>query len=119
MAQQVWTFYDKSGALNTFGMHHGEESGHVLAYLNNEILIIDFGIKDDKTYSFFFDDELLQFKIIKRSDAFEYILATDRDAPTPLNKKIKLQKKQERLVVITLVLVAAVAAYLIGSLLKK
>jgi hypothetical protein len=54
MAQQFWTFHDQRGTEHCFGIYHGESSGHFVAYLDEKVMIIDFGILEDKTYNFFF-----------------------------------------------------------------
>jgi hypothetical protein len=115
MAQQVWTFYDRSGTLHTFGIYHGEDSGHVMAYLDNAIMILDFKILDNKTYSFYYDEELLHFKIVKKGDFYEYKLENDLNAPTPLNEKNKLETRQERKIIMLLFAIILVVAYTIWS----
>jgi hypothetical protein len=63
MAQQFWHFNDQAGFQHTFGIYHGEESGHFVAYLDDRVMLVDFEIYNDKSYHFYFERELLEFKI--------------------------------------------------------
>ena len=111
MNQQVWTFYDQRGIHHSFGIYHGELSGHFIAYLDDKILIIDFGILADKRYSFFFERELLHFDIIKKSHGFEYSLIVDKKSDTEFNRELKKEKKEE-LHIILLILLIIIAVFL-------
>lgn len=65
MAQQVWNFKDQFGVDHSFGIYHGEESGHFISYLDNQIMHIDFMILAEKQYSFYINHELMRFSIQK------------------------------------------------------
>ncbi|MBK6545486.1 MAG: hypothetical protein IPO78_03180 [Saprospiraceae bacterium] len=105
MTQQVWTFYDQGGMDHVFGMYHGEQSGHFVAYLDQKILIIDFGIVADKTYTFFFEQELLNFHILKKPDGFEYELKVDTKAKTQLNLNRNSERRDELHIVLLICLI--------------
>jgi len=38
MGQQSWSFTDYFGTEHNFGIYHGEESGHLVCYLDNSIM---------------------------------------------------------------------------------
>lgn len=119
MAQQVWTFYDRAGTFHTFGIYHNEDSGHFLAYLDNKIMIIDFNIKDNKEYSFYFEEELLHVKLISGTEGFEYELVNDLSAKTPLNVRLEKEKKQETHILVLIILIILLLGYTIYSFSKK
>lgn len=112
MGQQVWIMDSITGEHYTLGLYHGEDSGNVLIYLNNEIFLIDYKIFEYKTYNFFIGNEFMKLTIQKIKEDFEYLLEVDKETPTPLNSAIKKQEKEEQnfqlfgLIFICLVLVA-------------
>ena len=57
MAQQVWNFKDQFGVDHSFGIYHGEESGHFISYLDNQIMHIDFIGEHQFKYDFTSDTE--------------------------------------------------------------
>ena len=69
MGQQIWNIMDITGEEYVLGIYHGEDSGHVVVYLNNNIIIIDFKILMSKTYHFFIGHEFMQLKIVKNKVA--------------------------------------------------
>jgi hypothetical protein len=107
MAQQFWTFHDQSSVEHTFGIYHGEDSGHLVAYLDDRVMIIDFGILDDKSYNFFFERELLKLDIHKNGSGFDYTLNVDKKTPTELNVEIKKERKEEIHIIILILLIVA------------
>lgn len=72
--QKQWSFYDPFGRLYVIGFYHGQESGNFVLYINNNISIIDFNIKDDKAYSFIIGNRLLQLSIKKDTSGYDYNL---------------------------------------------
>ena len=107
MAQQFWTFYDQYSVEHTFGIYHGEESGHLVVYLDDRVMIIDFGIINDKSYNFFFERELLKLDIQKIEDGFVYKLNVDKETPTELNVEIKTERKEELHITILIIFIVA------------
>ncbi len=108
MAQQFWTFHDQTGTEHSFGIFHGEESGHFVAYLDDRVMIIDFGILDNKSYNFFFERELLRFNIQKKDNEFFYTLKVDKETNTELNVEIKKERKDEIHIIILIILIVVV-----------
>lgn len=73
---------------------HGAESGHLLVYCDSNIILIDFSVLDDKTYTFFIDEQLCEISIEKQSNGqFLYGFEINKQADTPRNR---LRKKIER-----------------------
>lgn len=89
MGQQTWNILDITGEEYTLGIYHGEESGHVVVYLNNTIMIIDFKILMSKSYHFFIGHEFMHLKIIKNLEEYSYSLEVDLNADTPYNIQLK------------------------------
>ena len=119
MGQQVWTFRDQMGMDHSFGVYHGEESGHVLCYLDNQILIIDFNILQDKEYSFYVQEELLNFRIIKTNEEFRYDLQVDTESNTPLNLQRKSEQRDNKKMIMIGIVMALLFIKLIVYLIVK
>ena len=68
------------------GLFHGDNTGHVLVHCNTRIMLIDFSVRQSKTYSFFLGDELCELSIEADADGYRYQCALNREAATPLNK---------------------------------
>ncbi len=115
MTQQFWHFHDRAGTEHTFGIYHGDESGHFVAYLDDRVMIIDFGILDDKSYHFYFERELLIFKIEKKDNGFLYHLNVDKTSDTELNLELKKEKREEIhiiILVVCIILIVLLSLYL-------
>lgn len=96
MAQLQWTVPGLGGRNYRVGMYHGESSGHLMVHCNNKIMLIDFGVKDSKNYSFFLDQELFELHIIKEQGRFSYDLKHNEDIDSPHNRRREQEKKTGR-----------------------
>ncbi len=96
MGQQIWNMDSVTGEHYTLGLYHGEESGNVVIYLNNEIFLIDYKILEQKSYNFFIGNEFMKLTIKKMKEDFEYLLEVDTETPTPLNSAMKKQEDEEQ-----------------------
>ncbi|MBK7226671.1 MAG: hypothetical protein WAS56_14575 [Saprospiraceae bacterium] len=95
MAQQVWNFKDQFGVDHSFGIYHGEESGHFISYLDNQIMHIDFMILAEKQYSFYINHELMRFSIQKIGEhQFKYDFTSDTESSTPFNEYLSKSKNE-------------------------
>ena len=74
-------------------LFHGEKEGHVLITVNNKVTVIDFKVRDTKSYPLFLDDEFCEIKITKRDGHFYYTFDINKEAQTPLNE---VRRKRER-----------------------
>ena len=88
-----WTYVADKGVKHRVGLMHGAESGHLLVYCDAKIILIDFEILEDKTYSFFIDEQLCEISIEKIKGQFYYSFEINKTADTPRNN---LRKKIER-----------------------
>lgn len=96
MAQQVWYMKDITGDEYTLGLYHGEESGNLMVYLNNAIMIIDFKINGNKDYHFYIGHEFMHLRIVKKSDQYEYQLSVDTESDTPYNLSLRKGAREEQ-----------------------
>ena len=96
MAQAGWTYTDLFGRKFYIGLYHGDESGHVVLYVNNKISIIDFNINDSKNYAIYIGRDLLKIELDNSSGDFTYRLSMDEsikakpDYPSWYMKVIKV-----------------------------
>lgn len=96
MAQQQWTVPGYGGIPYKVGLYHGERTGHLLVHCNNKIMIIDFGVKEDKHFSFMLGEELYELDIVKKPQGYEYIFKHNEDIATPHNVRRKESNETDR-----------------------
>jgi hypothetical protein len=117
MAQQFWHFNDQAGFQHTFGIYHGEESGHFVAYLDDRVMLVDFEIYNDKSYHFYFERELLELKIEKKQNGYLYFLHVDTTSNTALNLEKKQENRLEKMAIIlvlTIMVIVLIILFLKG-----
>ena len=88
MSQYRWTFYDPNQGTQTLGLYHGDKSGHVMIYLNQKVVIIDFEVHQSKSYSLMLNQSLLELKLNKDNGKFLYKFERTRipDENSSINK---------------------------------
>lgn len=74
MAQINWTYYSLTGLPYDIEMYHGDDSGHIILMVNEEITMIDFNKKHNHKYSFYIENQLLELDISEHNSTFEYVL---------------------------------------------
>lgn len=74
MAQLNWTYYSLRGIPYSIDMYHGDESGHLILFVNSEIIHVDFNLTHDHSYSFYIENQLLEFNIEGQGSAYDYSL---------------------------------------------
>jgi hypothetical protein len=85
------------------GLYHGTQSGHLLVYCNSKIVLIDFKVRESKTYSMFLDEELLELKLDRKENTFFYSFQINKEADTPRNRqRIEDERRDLRQAVIVL-----------------
>ena len=94
MNQFNWTYLADNGANHQVVLMHGATSGHLLVYCNTSIILIDFGVLETSSYSFFIEEELCELRIERQGDEFSYGFDVDREADTPLNNARKEKEKK-------------------------
>lgn len=78
-------------------LYHGNKTGHVLIHCNMKIMLIDFGVLQSKTYSFFIENELCEIVMERKGNQFFYDFEINRQVDTPLNRaRNQLEKKHWR-----------------------
>lgn len=116
MAQHNWAYSSTSGKQYAVGLYHGTESGHLMVYCDLRVILIEFSILQDYTYSFFIEDDLLDLKIKRRGEGFQYGFEVNKEADTPKNQARKVQAKQEkRWMSVSLVVVGIIAILFLGA----
>lgn len=93
MAQLQWTVPGYGGRNYRVGMYHGEDSGHLMVHCNNKVMLIDFGVKDSKNYSFYLDQELFELQLKREQGRFSYDLKHNEDIDSPHNRRRQQEKK--------------------------
>jgi hypothetical protein len=88
MSQSTWLYSDKNGTDYEINIYHGDESGHILIYVNDKIMQIDFGIFNAQNYTFLIDDVLFELSVYAAPDGFEYRLSGDG---APLENKLNIK----------------------------
>ncbi len=88
-----WTYLADMGKKHHVGLMHGAESGHLLVYCDSNIILIDFKVLEDKTYTFFIDEQLCEISIEKMNGQFYYGFEINKKADTPRNR---MRKKIEK-----------------------
>lgn len=63
MPQIFWKYKNLSGTDYDINLYHGDISRHVLVYIGQEIIKIDFSVLGDKEYSFMLGEELFKLSI--------------------------------------------------------
>ena len=85
MAQIRWLYASPSLKQYRIGLYHGDKSRHVLLYINNRISVIDFSVKEDKTYSFFIEEEFCELSMRKEATHWSYDFLINTEILTPAN----------------------------------
>ncbi len=97
MNQFNWTYLADNGKQHHVGLMHGAESGHLVVHCNSKIILIDFKVLTNSTYSIFIDEQLCEISIERRGDDFFYGFKIDSKADTPRNRQRKRIEKKHML----------------------
>ena len=96
MNKQHWTYMSSKGRRTQIAMFHNTVNGNLLISCGNDIALAEFDVLDNKSFSFFFNEELLRIDIIKEGNEFSYKFESDKEADTPLNRERAVEKKKRR-----------------------
>ena len=94
MNQLSWTYLADNGKQHHVGLAHGAESGHLVVHCNSKVVLIDFKVLGDASYSIFIDEQLCEISIEKQEDKFFYGFEINNQADTPRNRARKKLEKQ-------------------------
>jgi hypothetical protein len=96
MAQQAWSITGHYGNTYNIGLFHGDKTHHVVVHCNNNIVAIDFGVKESKMYTLFLDQQLCEVSIDHTGgERFTYDCRINYDAETPLNLQRRKQREED------------------------
>jgi len=116
--QLNWTYLADNGKQHFVGLAHGAETGHLVVHCNSKVVLIDFKVFENASYSIFIDEQLCKISIEKREAQYYYSFEIDIQADTPRNRARKKLEKQHLLQSIaflgTLVLVVSIAIFSIS-----
>lgn len=118
MSQLNWTYLDNTGKKFQVGLYHGDKSGHLMVYVNSQIVIVDFKVKDSKSYSFYIGAELCELNLHRQATNFEYSLLRNESVDTPLNRARKKQKSKYNIYLIIIAVLFLVLALGIPLMLR-
>lgn len=59
-------------------MYHGEDSGHLIFFVNSDVTMIEFSQKEPRSFNFYIENQLIEFNIKKESTQFEYVLTPQK-----------------------------------------
>jgi hypothetical protein len=113
MAQMKWTYVADSGQQYRVVLYHGSRSGHVLVTVNQKVSIVDFYVRNTKSYQILLEDELFLLELEKGPKGFGYAFAIDKQADTDRNKARRKQKNRS---IVWIVLGALVFFGIAGSI---
>lgn len=94
LAQLRWIYVSPSAKHYNVGLYHGDRSKHVLVHINNSISVIDFSVKEDKTYTFYIEEQLCELSLQDEGDHWSYAFEINTVALTPAN--IQRRKREQR-----------------------
>ena len=69
-------------------MYHGDESGHLIFFVNSNIIMIEFSQKETKTYNFYIENQLIELNITKEDSEYDYELTPQKMPELPNEEKI-------------------------------
>lgn len=94
MSQFNWTYLAPSGKKHHVGLFHGDSTGHVMIYCNSKVVLVDFKVRETKSYSIFIEEELCEIGIERQKDRFVYSFDINKEVDTPLNRERKATDKK-------------------------
>jgi len=100
MAQLNWQYYSPTGIPYSIDMYHGDDSGHLMIFVNNEIILINFTQKEARKYNFYIENQLVELDMKKNNNTYEYVLT-----PQSFMKENPKEKSLDRQFWITLILI--------------
>ncbi|MBK8669568.1 MAG: hypothetical protein IPN89_08905 [Saprospiraceae bacterium] len=117
MSQIFWKYKLPDTDEYTVSLYHGDTSGHILLYVGQEIVKIDFSVAEDRSYSFYLGKELFELNIKITKGRIRYLLhnkETNKTIPVyqDLNTRKRHLYKSIVLLLIFLILISLVLHFL-------
>lgn len=116
MAQLNWTYYSLSGKPYLIELYHGDDSKHLILFINGEIVQIAFSQEETKTYSFFIEQQLLELDITHDAQGYSYEVTPQKPQLPAGVKPEPTLGKQFWIPLIFLLVILNLAFYLYKSL---
>ncbi len=95
-------------------MYHGDDSRHLIIFVNGEIIQIAFDQSEPKVYSFLIEQQLLELELKADGEAFSYEVTPQ--APAANLEEEKIFSHQFWIPLIALLVILNLAFYLFKSL---
>jgi len=95
--QYQWTFLDNKKGRHTLGIAHSPTSGHLVVHCDHRVVLIDFSVLEERTFSFFVEEELCKLTLVgSKEEGFTYNFNIDTEIDTEVNRKRNEKKRSER-----------------------
>jgi len=91
----TWTYIGDRNEKTRVGLYHSVESGNVMLYCGQTIVVIDFYVFESKKYTFFIGDELCEVTIDKKGNSYYYGMEINTKADTPRNRRRKIIDRKD------------------------
>jgi len=92
-------------------MYHGDDSGHLIIFVNGQIVQISFEEKETKNHNFLIESQLLELAIKHENDEYSYTVTPQR--PPAVGEEEKTFDKHFWIPLIFLLVIINLAFYLI------
>ncbi|MFK8057084.1 MAG: hypothetical protein AB8F78_13255 [Saprospiraceae bacterium] len=97
MNQYQWTFLDNKQQRHTLGIAHSASTGHLVVHCDHRVVLIDFGVLEERTFTFFVEDELCKLTLVgSKEEGFTYNFNIDTEIDTEVNRVRNEKKRTER-----------------------
>ena len=69
-------------------MYHGDDSGHLIFFVNSNVIMIEFGQKEPRDFNFYIENQLIEFKIKKENKDYEYEVTPQKPPEVEVEEKL-------------------------------
>jgi hypothetical protein len=90
-----WTYIGDRAEKTRVGLYHSADSGNVMLYCGQNVIVIDFYVHDSKKYTFFIGDELCEVTIERKGNSYYYSMEINTQADTPRNRRRKVIDRKD------------------------
>lgn len=117
MPQVFWKYKNVSGTDYDINLYHGDISRHVIVYIGQEIIKIDFSVLGDKEYSFMLGEELFKLSIeyIKGKSVYTLVNVGKEQKILPFGEsKTKINQRDFELIIgfVVFIIILLISYYL-------
>ena len=95
-------------------MYHGQDSGHLILFVNGEIIQISFNQTETKTYNFLIEQQLIELALEKEGDDYSYVVTPQR--PPEIGEPERTFDKHFWIPLILLLLIINLTFYIVKIL---